>query len=133
MKEIPNSLGAGLAEMALRRAIDVLAAWHLRYTPVPNSLEPYSCVQSIRGTTRASLVPPLRYGTKLAFTCSGTSSHSAAFGVELEQPLKRRSCIQISQRIGGAANPGPQPDGYRAVARHRRLVPSALAVSVRDK
>ena len=25
--------------------------------------------------------------------------------------------MQISQRIGGAANPGPQPDGYRAVAR----------------
>src|SRR6185295_11497267 len=34
--------------------------------------------------------------------------------------------MQISQRIGGGANPGPQPDGDRAVARHRRLGPSTF-------
>ena len=79
------------------------------------------CVQSVRGTTRASLVPPLRFDTKLAFACSGTSSHSAVLGVELEQPLQRRSCIQISQRIGSAANPGGRADGNRELRGSRAL------------
>jgi hypothetical protein len=81
------------------------AAWHLRYAPVPNSLEPH--LRPERTWYNSSqLGPPLRSGTKLALACSETSSHSAVLGVELEQPLKGRSCIQISQRIGGAANPG---------------------------
>ena len=33
-------------------------------------------------------MPPLRSGTKLAFACSETSSHSAMLRVELEQPPK---------------------------------------------
>jgi hypothetical protein len=68
-------------------------------------------VQSVRGTTRASLVPPLRFGTKLAAVVfSGRSGHNVALGVELEQSLQRRSYIQISQRIGSAANPGGRAD-----------------------
>src|SRR5829696_7426306 len=91
------------------------------------------CVQSVRGTPEPAWC--LRYApnTNLAFASSGRSSHNAVLGVELEQPLKGRSCIQISQRIGDAANPGPQPDGYRAVARHRRLGPSALGVGRRGQ
>ena len=53
------------------------------------------CVQSVRGITRASLAPPLRYGHQTG-TCSGTSSHSTVLRVELEQPLQRRSYIQIA-------------------------------------
>src|SRR5688572_1408011 len=62
---------------------------------------------------RASLAPPLRSGPKLAlmpgFSCSledpsagvlGAAGIVEVFGVEFEQPLKRRNCIHISQRIG---------------------------------
>jgi len=56
----------------------------------------------------------LRYaGTKLALARSGTSSHSAVLAVESEQSLQRRSCIQILQRIGSAANPGGRADENR--------------------
>jgi hypothetical protein len=44
-----------------------------------------------------------------------------AFELELEQPLKRRSCIQISQRIGSAANPGGRADGNRKKRGSRSL------------
>ena len=49
----------------------------------------------------------LRYApdTNLAFADKGTTSHGAGLGVELEKLLERRSCIQILQRIGSAANP----------------------------
>ena len=50
-------------------------------------LRALSCVQSVCGTTRASLVPPLRSGTKLAFAYSGPSSYGEVLGVELEQRL----------------------------------------------
>jgi hypothetical protein len=66
-------------------------------------------------------VPPLRSGAKLALAYGGTSSHSAVLRVELEQPLKRRSRIQISQRIGSAANPGGRADGNRKQRGFRAL------------
>ena len=82
-----NPIGASRVEkMTLRRTIGVLAAWHLRYAPVPNSLEPLPL-------SRAYVVQPepawcLRYaGTKLALARSGTSSHSAVLAVESEQSL----------------------------------------------
>lgn len=40
-----------------------------------------------------------------ALSIRGAPSLREAFGVELEQPLKRRSCIQISKRIGVAGQP----------------------------
>lgn len=69
-----------------------------------NSLEAHHCPKRTRAT-RASLVPPRRSGTKLALAYGIASSHSAVLGVELEQPLKRRSYIQISQRIGVSGQP----------------------------
>jgi hypothetical protein len=70
--------------------------------------------------SRAHVVQPepawcLRYApdTNLAFAYSGTASHSAVLGVELEQMWQRTSCIQISQRIGSAANPGGRADENR--------------------
>ena len=70
----------------------------------------------------------LRYaGTKLALVCSGTSSHGAVLAIESEQWLGRRSCIQISQRIGSAANPSAQPDDNRKQRGCRRLASRALA------
>jgi hypothetical protein len=68
----------------------------------------------------------IRDMAKLALAYSGTSSHGLALGVELEQPLKRRSCIQISQRIGSAANPGGRADGNRKQRGSRRSLPSTL-------
>lgn len=40
-----------------------------------------------------SLVPPLRFGHQLGNARSGTTSHGAVLGVELEQPLERMSGI----------------------------------------
>lgn len=42
----------------------------------------------LSGDGVSCLAPPLRSGTKLAFAFSGKSSHSAVFGVELEQSLQ---------------------------------------------
>ena len=105
----------------------VLAAWHLRYAPVPNSLEALS-------TSRAYVVQLepawcLRYApdTNLAFACSGTASHGAVLRVELEQRLKRRSCIQISQRIGSAANQAVERTETANSAVSARSPPSTFA------
>jgi hypothetical protein len=64
----------------------------------------------------------LRYApdTNLAIAGSGATSHSSILGVKLEKPLERRSCIQISQRIGSAANPSGADEnrkqrGFRAL------------------
>jgi len=82
----------------------------------------------------ASSVPPLRSGPKRRWysflmtpsrLLNSEPGFVEAFGVELEQPLKRRSCIQISQHIGGAANPGSRADGnrkQRGSAAHRPTV-----------
>lgn len=43
---------------------------------------------------------PAGSGIKRAFAYGGTPRHVQVQGVELEQPLRRRSCIQISQRLG---------------------------------
>jgi hypothetical protein len=78
--------------------------------------------------SRAYVVQPepawcLRYaGTKLALARSGTSNHSAVLAVESEQSLQRRSCIQISQRIGSAANPADRADGNRKQRGSRSLI-----------
>lgn len=64
---------------------------------------------------------PLCSGIKLALVYSRTSSHSAVLGVELEQPLKRRGCIQIWQRIGSATNPGGGAGGNRKQRGFRAL------------
>jgi hypothetical protein len=65
----------------------------------------------------------LRYApdTNLALASSGTASHGAMLGVELEQSLQRGSCIQISQRIGSAANPADRADGNRKQRGSRAL------------
>ena len=79
--------------------------------------------------SRAYVVQPepawcLRYApdTNLAIACSGAASHSVVLGVELEQSLYRRSCIQISQRIGRAANPADRADGNRKQRGSRSLI-----------
>jgi hypothetical protein len=48
----------------------------------------------------------------------------------LEQSLQRKSCIQISQRIGSAANPGGRADENRKQRGFRALTAQALAVLV---
>ena len=60
--------------------------------------------------------------TNLAFASSGTASHGAVLGVELEQSLQRGSCIQKSQRIGSAANPADRADGNRKQRGSRALI-----------
>jgi len=66
----------------------------------------------------------LRYApdTNLAFASTGTASHGAVLGVELEQSLQRESCIWISQRIGSAANPADRADGNRKQRGSRALI-----------
>ena len=79
----------------------------------------------------------LRYApdTNLAFACSGTTSHGAGLRVELEQPLKRRSCIQISQRIGSAANGGRADENrkLRGFAAHLLRRSALLATMLSQK
>lgn len=52
------------------------------------------------------------------------------FKVELDQLLSRRSCIQISQRIGSAANPGGRSDGNRKKRGSRALTASTVGIEV---
>lgn len=68
-------------------------AWCLRYAPTPNWR--------------------LRVAERLA--------HGVVFGVELEELLSRRSCTQITGRIGSAANPGGRADGNRKQRGSRAL------------
>ena len=65
----------------------------------------------------------LRYApdTNLAIAGSGTTSHSVVLGVKLEKPLERRSCMQILQHIGSAANPSGRADGNRKQRGSRSL------------
>jgi hypothetical protein len=53
---------------------------------------------------------------RLAFACKGTSSYSAVLGVELEQPLQRRSYMRISQRPLGSISKVGFPGSRRSVA-----------------
>jgi len=39
----------------------------------------------------------------------------------MKQPLQKGSCMQISQRIGGTANPGGRADGNRKQRGSRSL------------
>jgi hypothetical protein len=78
-------MGASRLGRTLCQTIRVLAAWHLRYALMPNSLEPLPL-------SPAYVVQPepawcLRYApdTNLAFASSGTASHGAVLGVEFEQ------------------------------------------------
>ena len=76
----------------------------------------------------------LRYApdTNLAFASSETASHGAVLGVELEQSLQRGSCIQISQRIGSAANPADRVDGNRKQRGSRALIGISVGVRRHD-
>ena len=68
-------------------------------------------VQSVRGTTRASLLPPLR--GQLALACSGTSSHGAAHAIESDSGCRGEAAYKYRNV---AANPGAPPDGKRKSA-----------------
>ena len=96
----PRSEAKQLGPSSLSRAyvVQLAPAWCLRYAP----------------------------DTNLAIAGSGTTSHSAVLGVKLEKPLERRSCIQISQRISNAANPGGRADGTANCAVSARSPPAAL-------
>lgn len=52
----------------------------------------------------------------------GTASPGAVLGVELEQSLQRGESVQISQRIGSAANPADRADGSRKQRGSRTLI-----------
>ena len=82
----------GASSLSRAYVVQPEPAWCLRYAPAPN----------------------------WRLHC-GTSSNSGVLGVELEQPLQRRSCIQILQRIGRAANPGGRADGNRKQRGFRAL------------
>src|SRR5436309_4090349 len=92
-----------LGALPLSRAyvVQLEPAWCLRYAPAPNW-----------------------------HLYSGTSSHSAVLGVELAQIAEEEKLHTNIAPYWWRPTPGPQPDGYRAIARHRRLGPSALADSL---
>ena len=98
----PNQRISAKGVETLRLAEVVLAAWHLRYAWAPT------------------------WHLRIA----ETSSHTAVLGVELDQPLRRKSCIPISQHIGRAANPGGRADGNRKQRGSRALTAHALAVQL---
>lgn len=77
----PLLIASRLEPRAFRRAISVLAAWHLRYQTAWS----LAYVQIARGTTRARLVPPLRSAPNWHLRIAETSSHNEVLGVELEQ------------------------------------------------
>ena len=82
-------------------------------------LGPSPPVIGLRWPARTRLTPNATLGihTAAETPCPERSAECLTFawrsGIESEQPLKWRSRMQISQRIGGAANPSSRADGNR--------------------
>jgi hypothetical protein len=126
-----NSCGwsGGRKHCNSRRRVEAFAAWDLRYAPAPNSPDRHLLLTRLR-----SLEPTWRLRpqtgpitpTRTARFPLRASGHAEAFGVELEQPRKRRRRIQISQRIGvggqhwRSSGRKPQTARFPLTHRHQR-------------